>query len=63
MMKTPQDSFSVMVSTMKELFTIPSDAGEGLQKKAEAVAAVWMEKSAALVEQCKTAGEQFTDAK
>jgi hypothetical protein len=63
MMKTPQDSFSVMVSTMKELFTIPSDAGSGLQKKAEAVAAVWMEKSATLMEQCKTAGEQFTDAK
>lgn len=63
MMKTPQDTLSKMVSEMKELFTIPSDAGEGLQKKAEAVAAVWMEKSATLMEQCKSAGEQFTDAK
>ncbi len=63
MMKSPQDSFSKMMSQMKELFTIPSDAGDGLQKKAEAVAAVWMEKSASLVEVCKTCGEQFTDAK
>jgi hypothetical protein len=63
MMKTPQDSFSKMVPQMKELFTIPSDAGDGLQKKAEAVAAVWMEKAATLVEDCKSAGEKFTEAK
>ena len=63
MMKTPQDSFSKMMPQMKELFTIPSDAGDGLQKKAEAVAAVWMEKAATLMEDCKSAGEKFTEAK
>ena len=63
MMKAPQDSLSKMVPQMKELFTIPSDAGDGLQKKAEAVAAVWMEKAATLMEDCKIAGEKFTDAK
>jgi len=63
MMKDPQDSFSKMVPQVKELFTIPSDAGEGLQKKAEAVAAVWMEKAATLMEDCKSAGEKFTEAK
>jgi hypothetical protein len=63
MMKSPQDSISKMFSEMKELFSIPSDAGEGLQKKAEAVAAVWMEKSATLMETCKSAGEKFTEAK
>ena len=63
MMKSPQDSFEKMLSEMKELFTVPPDAGEGLQKKAEAVAAVWMEKSATLMETCKTAGEKFTEAK
>ena len=63
MMKSPQDSMSKMFTEMKELFSIPSDAGEGLQKKAEAVAAVWMEKSATLMETCKSAGQKFTDAK
>ena len=63
MMKTPQDSFSKMVPQLKELFTIPSDAGDGLQKKAEAVAAVWMEKAATLMEDCESAGEKFTEAK
>ena len=63
MMKSPTDSASKMFSEMKELFAIPSDAGEGLQKKAEAVAAVWMEKSAALMESCKSAGEKFTESK
>jgi hypothetical protein len=52
-----------MVPQVKELFTIPSDAGDGLQKKAEAVAAVWMEKAATLMEDCKSAGEKFTEAK
>jgi len=63
MMKSPQESASKMFTEMKELFSIPSDAGEGLQKKAEAVAAVWMEKSAGLMETCKAAGEKFTEAK
>ena len=63
MMKCPQDSFSKMVPEVKELFTIPSDAGDGLQKKAEAVAAVWMEKAATFLEDCKSAGEKFTEPK
>jgi hypothetical protein len=63
MMKSPIDSVGKIFSEMKELFTIPSDAGDGLQKKAEAVAAVWMEKGATLVETCKSAGEKFTEAK
>jgi len=63
MMKSPMDSSRTTFTEMKELFTIPSDAGEGLQKKAEAVAAVWMEKSATLMEQCKSAGEKFTESK
>ena len=61
MMKNPPDTFSKMMTQMKELFTIPSE--EGLQKKAEAMAGVWMDKGMSLVETCKTAGEQFTDPK
>ena len=63
MMKTPSDSVSKMFSEMKELFSLPGDAGEGLKGKAEAVAGVWMSKGMDLVETCKTAGEKFTEAK
>ena len=63
MMKSPQDSFNKMVKEMKEMFSIPSDAGDGLQKKAEAVAGVWMSKGMDLMEVCKNAGEKFTEAK
>jgi len=48
---------------MKELFSMPKDAGEGLKGKAEAVAGVWMSKGMDLMETCKTAGEKFTEAK
>jgi hypothetical protein len=63
MMKTPQDSFNKMLSEMKEMFSLPKDAGDGLQKKAEAVAAVWMDKGMTLMQTCKEAGEKFTEAK
>ncbi|MEX2261878.1 MAG: hypothetical protein WD696_07990 [Bryobacteraceae bacterium] len=63
MMKSPQESMGRMMDEMKTLFTIPSDAGEGARKKAEAVAAVWMEKGAMLMEECKTAGQKFTEGK
>ena len=63
MMKTPQDSFNKMMAEMKELFSMPKDAPEGLQGKAEAVAGVWMSKGMDLMEVCKNAGEKFTEAK
>jgi hypothetical protein len=63
MMKAPQDSFPKMMTEMKELFSMPKDAPEGLQGKAEAVAGVWMSKGMDLMEVCKTAGEKFTEAK
>ena len=63
MMKAPQDSFSKVMTEMKELFSMPDDAPEGLQGKAEAVAGVWMSKGMDLMEVCKNAGEKFTEAK
>ena len=63
MMKAPQDSFNKMMAEMKELFSMPKDAPEGLQGKAEAVAGVWMSKGMDLMEVCKNAGEKFTEAK
>ena len=63
MIKDPQNSAEKVFTEVKEMFTIPKDAGEGLEKKAQAVAAVWMEKGATLMESCKNAGEQFTEEK
>jgi uncharacterized protein (DUF2147 family) len=63
MMMSPMESANTMFSEMKALFTLPSDAGDGLQKKAEALAGVWMDKGMTLVERCKTAGEKFTEGK
>ena len=60
-MKSPIQSMTTFTSEAKTLLTIPPDAGEGLQKKAEAVAAVWMEKGAKLIEQLKSTGQKFTD--
>lgn len=61
MVKTPQDSLDRMWREMKTLVTIPDDAGEGMQEKAKALAAVWMEKGATWMEECKSAGEKFTE--
>ncbi len=61
MMKSPQKSVEKTMTEMKELVTVPEDAGEGLKAKAQAVAAVWMEKSATLMNECKTAGQKFTE--
>ena len=63
MMMSPMESADKMFSEMKTLFTLPPDAGDGLQKKAEAVAGVWMDKGMTLMEHCKTAGEKFTEGK
>ncbi len=61
MMKSPQKSANTVMSEMRSLFAIPSDAGEGIQNKAKAIAAVWMEKGAGWMEECKAAGNKFTE--
>ena len=63
MMKTPQDSVTKMFGEMKEMFSLPKDAGDDLQAKAKAVAGVWMMKGMDLMEACKNAGEKFTEVK
>ena len=60
-MKSPIQSMNTFASEAKTLLTIPSDAGEGLKNKAQAVASVWMEKGARLFEQLKSTGQKFTD--
>ena len=63
MMKSPQDSFTTVFGEMKEMFSLPADAGAGLPQQARAVAGVWMMKGMDLMEVCKNAGEKFTEAK
>ena len=62
-MKSPQDSATKVMADMKELFSMPKDAPEGLKGKAEAVAGVWMAKGMEMVGDWKSAGEKFTEAK
>jgi len=62
-MKSPQDSASKVMTDMKELFSMPKDAGDGLKAKAEAVAGVWMAKGMEMMGDWKAAGEKFTEAK
>jgi len=61
MMKKPQESAEKVWKEVKELVTIPDDAGSDLQDKAKALAAVWMEKGATWMEACRTEGEKFTE--
>jgi hypothetical protein len=63
MMMSPMESANKMFSEAKTLLSIPPDAGDGVQQKAEAVAGVWMDKGMTLMETCKTAGEKFTEGK
>ena len=63
MMKSPQESITKMFGEMKEMFTVPKNAGEGLQEQAKAVAGAWMMKGMDLIETCKAAGEKFTEPK
>ena len=61
MMKAPQQSIEKMMTEARSLITIPDDAGEGLTAKAQAIAAVWMEKGATMMNDCKTTGQKFTE--
>jgi len=63
MMKSPQATAEKMMSEAKTLVSVPDDAGEGLKAKVQAMAAVWVEKSATLMNECQTAGQKFTEGK
>ncbi len=60
MMKDPQKTITTMTSEMKELLTLPEDAGEGIEAKTKALAGVWMEKGMTAMESCRNAGKKFT---
>ncbi len=59
----PLQSLPAVYDTAKQLVTIPDDAEGGLRQKAEALAGVWMDKGMTLLNDCKVAGEKFTEGK
>jgi hypothetical protein len=64
LMKHPEEGLGKVMSTMKDLITIPADeANSGLPEKAQALAGVWMEKGATIISECRSAGEKFTEGK
>jgi hypothetical protein len=60
MMKSPGETWTKMSGELKQMVTIPTDAGEGVEAKAKALAAVWMEKGVTAMEACRSAGRKFT---
>ncbi len=60
LMKSPQESAESAWQEVRQLFSIPEDAGDGVSEKAQAVAATWMEKGAGWMEACRQAGNRFT---
>ena len=60
MMLHPEKAATALTAQAKEMVTIPEGAGEGVQAKAKALAAVWMEKGITAMEACRTAGRKFT---
>lgn len=63
MMKSPFETAGKMMSEIRSLLSIPPDAGEGLVNQSQALAAVWMEKGAGFIQECRVAGEKFTEGK
>jgi hypothetical protein len=64
LMRKPEESIGKVMSTVKDLMTIPDDeSAPGLQAKAQSIAGVWMEKGATIISECKSAGEKFTEGK
>lgn len=59
----PMDTLPAMAATAKQLVTIPDGTEGGIKEKAEALAGVWMDKGMSLMNDCKTAGEKFTEGK
>ena len=59
----PLETIPAMFNTAKQLVTIPDDTEGGLRQKAEALAGVWVDKGMTLLNDCKAAGEKFTEGK
>lgn len=63
LVKNPPEGMATVISEVSRLLTVPPDAGKGFQEKAQAVADAWLDRGMELMQECKTAGETFTEGK
>jgi len=63
MLKHPQKAVAGMVSEVTTLASTQPESGDGLQRRAQAVASAVVQRSMTLVEECRTAGQKFTSPK
>jgi hypothetical protein len=63
MLRTPLESFPVMLGEMKSLVELPTEGELTPKTIAQALAGNIMAKSAELMQSCKTTGERFTEDK
>ena len=59
----PMETIPAMMNAAKQMITVPEGTEGGLKEKAEAIAGVWMDKGMTLVNDCKAAGQKFTEGK
>lgn len=63
LMRNPPEAMSRLANEVQSLITVPAGAGDGLPGRAQAMAGVWMEKSATFMAECMAAGEKLTEKK
>lgn len=61
--RRPADTLPALLAAARQMVTIPADSAGGLQGNAEALAGVWMDKGLTFVDECKAAGEKFTEGR
>ncbi len=59
----PMETIPAMVTAARQMVTVPDGTEGGMKEKAEALAGVWMDKGMTLMNDCKVAGEKFTEGK
>jgi len=58
----PNESIPALVDTAFQM-VLPAGTAGGIEEKAKALAGVWVDKGITLVNDCKAAGEKFTEGK
>ena len=59
----PMETIPALLEAAKQMITVPEGTEGGLKEKAEAIAGVWMDKGMTMVNDCKAAGQKFTEGK
>jgi hypothetical protein len=62
MMLNPMESANRMIAEARDIISFASEAGDGIQEKAGALAGAWMDRSLSIVEDCRSAGARIAEA-